>query len=56
LNDEQKDKVAGKKALLEELAAQENQLVNYRETRAGEIKKAKELESKRQKELKQARE
>lgn len=45
MNDEQKEKTGGKKALAEELAAQENQLENYRQFKTGELKKAKELES-----------
>lgn len=52
LNDEQKEKVNGKKALNDELVQLEADLVNYRDTRKVEQKKAAEQESRRNKELK----
>ena len=51
MNDEQKSKIAGRKAMEDEINAVEQQLRDYRATRAGEIKKAKQLEQERSKEL-----
>ena len=56
MNDEQKSKIGGRKAMDDEINAVEQQLRDYRSTKAGEIKKAKQMEQERSKELRQCRE